>query len=106
MAVHCSLTAFVESEFLAKKFVSSFIHEKCITNYKLKQYEQTVDFIGWPCEGCLHTVQQMNIVEAVHERVYRNLLRKQKHMAKEMNVPDQATSGIIHENLHMGDYQL
>lgn len=69
----------------------------------LQRYKE-IDVEDRPRKGRPRSVRLPNVIHPVRERVRRNPLRKQKHLAVEMNVSKRSMSRILRQDLQLGAY--
>lgn len=71
----------------------------------IKLFEETGDIKDRPRSGRPRTVRTQQVIKAVKARIQRNPLRKQKIMAREMNITQKSMSRIIKKDLGLGAFK-
>lgn len=71
----------------------------------VQRFKETNNVYDRPRDGRPRSVRLPNVINAVRARVYRNPLRKQKVLAREMNVSTRSVSRILRDDLHLGAFR-
>lgn len=71
----------------------------------VQRFNETNDVYDRPRDGRPRSVRLPNVVNAVRARVYRNPLRKQRVLAREIGVSTRSMSRILRDDLHLGAFR-
>ena len=70
----------------------------------IKRFNEDHRIDDRPRSGCPRTARTSKVIKAVRSRNFRNPLRKQKIMAREMNISPRSMSRLIGTDLGMRAY--
>ncbi len=87
-----------------QKMLKRLLVNKRFIFQTLQRYREIDDVVDRLRKGRPRTVRTPNVIHAIHERVRRNPIRKQKRLSAKMNVSRHSISRILCDDLHLGAY--